>query len=88
MPSETNSRGGAPQSTTPEPEPLGTLGPVLEPTQELPSKQGRPRWVWLLIIVQIVIPMVLLIARWQDPSIGVQPFGWQVHTNCWGSDEC
>lgn len=48
----------------------------------------RRRLVWILVALQILIPLMLLVARWQDPSIGVQPFGWQVHTNCWGSDEC
>lgn len=39
----------------------------------------------LVVAVAIVlIPTVLLVVRWEDPSRGQIPFGWQMHTSCWG----
>ena len=56
---------------------------------------GRPSGPWglslrpiviLIIAAQILIPAVLLTARHLDPGRGQLPFGWQMHTTCWGSD--
>ena len=58
-------------------------------------QDGRPRGplalsarpiVVVLIAAQILIPAVLLGVRHLDPSRGQLPFGWQMHTTCWGSD--
>lgn len=35
----------------------------------------------------ILVPLVLLIVRWEDPSRGQLPFGWQMHTSCWGAPD-
>ncbi len=45
------------------------------------------RRVKLVLIAQILIPAVLLGVRWNDPSVGQQRAGWQMHTACWGKDE-
>ena len=51
-------------------------------------RQYRPL-VLLLILAQVLIPAVLLGIRIADPSLGQLPFGWQMHTSCWGqSDPC
>lgn len=42
--------------------------------------------VILLIVAQLAIPAVMLGVRHLDPTRGQIPFGWQMHTNCWGSD--
>jgi hypothetical protein len=42
--------------------------------------------VILIIVAQVLIPTVLLAARHLDPTRGQLPFGWQMHTTCWGSD--
>ena len=42
--------------------------------------------VIVLIAAQILIPTVLLTVRHLDPGRGQLPFGWQMHTTCWGSD--
>jgi hypothetical protein len=42
--------------------------------------------VAILIVLQLATPAVLLVARHIDPSLGQLPFGWQMHTTCWGSD--
>jgi hypothetical protein len=42
--------------------------------------------VWVLVAVQIAIPLVLLAMRWADPSAGQLRFGWQMHTVCWGRE--
>jgi hypothetical protein len=42
--------------------------------------------VILLVVAQIAVPAVLLVARHLDPDRGQLPFGWQMHTTCWGSD--
>ena len=42
--------------------------------------------VVVLIVAQILIPAVLLGVRHLDPSRGQLPFGWQMHTTCWGTD--
>jgi hypothetical protein len=44
------------------------------------------RRVWVLISLQVLVPSVLLALRWSDPSLGPLPFGWQMHTNCWGAE--
>ena len=33
----------------------------------------------------VVVPTVLLLVRWDDPSRGQIPFGWQMHSSCWGA---
>jgi hypothetical protein len=43
------------------------------------------RRVYVLIALQILVPLLLLAARWADPEIGQRRFGWQMHTNCWGA---
>ena len=43
--------------------------------------------VSLLIIAQFVIPAVLLAVRWQEPTRGQLPFGWQMHTTCWAFED-
>jgi hypothetical protein len=45
------------------------------------------RRVWVIIAIQLVIPAVLLLVRWSDPSVGQLRGGWQMHTSCWGRDE-
>ena len=42
--------------------------------------------VIVLIVLQVALPSTLLVVRHLDPSIGQLPFGWQMHTTCWGSD--
>lgn len=44
--------------------------------------------VWIIIVLQISIPSVMLAVRWHDPSGNQMPFGWQMHTSCWGADQC
>jgi hypothetical protein len=39
-----------------------------------------------LLALQIVIPAVMLVARIDDPTRGQMPFGWQMHTACWGDN--
>lgn len=43
------------------------------------------RRTWLVAIAIVIVPALLLILRWEDPSRGQIPFGWQMHTSCWGS---
>ena len=31
----------------------------------------------------VLVPAVLLVLRWESPSRGPIPFGWQMHTSCW-----
>lgn len=56
------------------------------------SRRSGPPGGWrlrvkVLIAVQLLVPAILLGVRWADPSAGQQPFGWQMHTSCWGSEE-
>lgn len=46
----------------------------------------RRRLVWTLVVVQVLIPAVLLGVRIADPAAGQLPFGWQMHTACWGNE--
>lgn len=46
------------------------------------------RRVYVLIAVQVLLPAIMLAIRWMDPSVGKLPFGWQVHTSCWGVPTC
>jgi hypothetical protein len=43
--------------------------------------------VIVLIVLQILIPAVMLGLRIADPSRGQLPFGWQMHTLCWGAED-
>ena len=45
------------------------------------------RRVWILIALQVLIPLVLMGVRIADPSLSQLPFGWQMHTDCWGLEE-
>ena len=45
------------------------------------------RRVWILIALQVLIPAILLGVRIAEPSVGQLPYGWQMHTRCWGADE-
>lgn len=47
---------------------------------------SRRYLVVALIALQVFIPTILLIVRWMDPSLGQLPFGWQMHTSCWGQE--
>jgi hypothetical protein len=77
------------RKASPTDRPADSTTSEVSQTRSFVSGGGRRRrLVWLLVTLQILIPLTMLIARWQDPSIGVQPFGWQVHTNCWGTDQC
>lgn len=40
----------------------------------------------MLIVLMFVIPTLMLVLRWTDPSLGQLPFGWQMHTQCWGQE--
>lgn len=56
-----------------------------------PPKTGtisgpRRAIVVALIAAQVLVPTVALGLRVQDPARGQVPFGWQMHTTCWGSD--
>lgn len=58
----------------------------MQPNQE-PVRPYRA-WVWAVVVLQVLVPAIMLVARWQDPSVGQVPFGWQMHTNCWGAETC
>jgi hypothetical protein len=45
------------------------------------------RRVYVLIALQVMVPLVLLGLRWNDPGLNQLPFGWQMHTDCWGAEE-
>ena len=44
------------------------------------------RLIMALVLLQIVVPAVMLGLRIGDPSLGQLPFGWQMHTSCWGAE--
>jgi len=51
---------------------------------------GSSEWRWLtrvILVLLVLLPAVLLAARWQDPTRGQLPFGWQMHTTCWGAED-
>jgi hypothetical protein len=39
--------------------------------------------VVVLLIAQVGLPLVLMVLRMVDPSIGPQPFGWQMWSGRW-----
>ncbi|MFA9431676.1 hypothetical protein [Egicoccus sp. AB-alg2] len=44
------------------------------------------RRVGVLIVLQILLPLAMLGLRWSDPTLDQLPFGWQMHTGCWGAE--
>jgi hypothetical protein len=44
------------------------------------------RRVYLLVALQILVPLTLLVIRVASPELGQLRFGWQMHTSCWGQD--
>ena len=38
----------------------------------------------VVALAVVLVPTLLLIVRWENPSRGQIPFGWQMHTSCWG----
>lgn len=64
---------------------MGTL-------QDVRAVVATTRRRTLVVALAIVlVPTLLLILRWSDPSRGQIPFGWQMHTSCWGNsgdNEC
>lgn len=45
------------------------------------------RTLRVVIAVQILIPTVMLVLRIDDPARHQLPFGWQMHTSCWGDND-
>lgn len=45
---------------------------------------ATPWRIRLLLLAIVLVPTVLLALRWEDPSRGQIPFGWHMHTSCWG----
>lgn len=45
------------------------------------------RRTWVVALAIVLVPAALLVARWDDPSRGQIPFGWQMHTSCWGATD-
>jgi hypothetical protein len=43
----------------------------------------RPIVATILVLI-VLIPTVMLVLRIQEPSRNQAPFGWQMHTTCWG----
>jgi len=43
--------------------------------------------VRLMVALLVLVPAVMLGIRIADPSLGQLPFGWQMHTSCWGADK-
>ena len=70
--------------------------PDLAPGARAPSvldAPARPRRVSalravvrLLVVLQVAVPAVLFLARVDEPSRGQLPFGWQMHSSCWGAE--
>lgn len=56
---------------------------VVEEFRAVVAAMRRRTLVVALAIV--LVPMVLLGVRWAAPSLGQIPFGWQMHTSCWGN---
>lgn len=52
----------------------------------LETLSGQRRVVLVLMALMIIIPLTMLAIRVDDPRRGQIPFGWQMHTTCWGSD--
>lgn len=49
---------------------------------------GEQRPIALLIILLlVVVPTMMMLLRIDDPSRGQAPFGWQMHTTCWGVED-
>lgn len=55
---------------------------ILQDIRAVVASTRRRSLVVALAIV--LVPTLLLILRWEDPSRGQIPFGWQMHTSCWG----
>jgi hypothetical protein len=44
--------------------------------------------IWIVAVVMILLPTAMLVVRWNEPGLGQMPFGWQMHTVCWGAEQC
>lgn len=43
--------------------------------------------VYVLAVLIVLVPLLALAFRWDDPSRGQIRGGWQMHTDCWGRSE-
>ncbi len=43
--------------------------------------------VAILIALMVLTPALMLALRIADPTRGQAPFGWQMHTTCWGTED-
>lgn len=61
------------------------MGPLMAALREAwANLRAALRRTQILVLAIVLVPTALLLLRWEDPGRGQIPFGWQMHTSCWG----